>query len=96
MLQQSWVLPVWLEGDVVIAGHLTEVLLQLFEELLVAFGLIQRHKGVDVGKLPPGDWLKKERTVRKVFSETLHVDHGESCHEGGFFRSPKHFHYNWR
>lgn len=53
------VVPVWLEGDVVIAGHLTEVPLQLFEELLVAISLIQRHEGVDVGKLIPGDWLRR-------------------------------------
>lgn len=58
---KRWVLPVWLEGDVVIARHLTEVPLQLSEELLVAIGLIQRHEGVDVGKLPPGDWLKKKK-----------------------------------
>lgn len=58
MLHQRWVVPVWLEGDVVIACHLTEVLLQLSEELLVAVSLVQRHEGVDVGKLPPGDWLQ--------------------------------------
>lgn len=52
------VVPVRLEGDVVIAGHLTEVPLQLSEELLVAIGLIQRHEGVDVCKLIPGDWLR--------------------------------------
>lgn len=51
-------LPVWLEGDFVIARHLAEVLLQLSEKFLVALSLIQRHKGVDVGKLPPGDGLK--------------------------------------
>ncbi len=74
---KRWVLPVWLEGDAVIARHLAEVLLQLSEELLVAISLIQRHEGVDVGKLPPGDWLKKERTAvsRREwnFPKPLHV-----------------------
>lgn len=55
--------PVWLEGDVVVASHLTEVPFQLSEELLVAISLIQRHEGMNVGKLPPGDGLKRERTA---------------------------------
>ncbi|TNN44069.1 hypothetical protein EYF80_045726 [Liparis tanakae] len=37
-----------------------EVLLQLSEENLVAVRLIQRHEGVDVGKLPPGLQLNRE------------------------------------
>lgn len=53
-------LPVGLEGDLVVARHLTEVFLQLPEELLVALGLVQRHEGVDVGELPPGDGLNKQ------------------------------------
>lgn len=61
--ENGGVLPVGLEGDTVIARHLTEVLLQLFKENLVAISLIQRHEGVDVGKLAPGDWLKGEGTA---------------------------------
>lgn len=53
--------PVWLEGDFVVSRHLTEIPLQLPEELLVAFRLLQRHKGVNVGKLLPGDWLREQR-----------------------------------
>lgn len=51
-------LPVGLEGDLVIASHLTEVLLQLPEELLVTLSLVQGTEGVKVGKLLPGDGLK--------------------------------------
>lgn len=66
--------PVWLEGDVVIASDLTEVPLQLSEELLVAISLIQRHEGMNVGKLPPGDRLKTERTaVSRSFISTISV-----------------------
>lgn len=53
--------PVWLEGDFVVAGHLTKILLQLSEELLVTLRLVQWHKGVNVGKLLPGDWLWEQR-----------------------------------
>lgn len=53
--------PVRLEGDAVITRHLAEVPLQLSEKLLVAFSLIQRHEGVNVGKLPPGDGLREKR-----------------------------------
>lgn len=62
--------PVWLEGDAVITRHLAEVLLQLSEKLLVAFSLIQRHEGVNVGKLPPGDGLRENRMAveRRLFS----------------------------
>lgn len=52
-------LPVGLEGDLVIASHLTEVLLQLPEELLVTLSLVQGTEGVKVGKLIPGDGLKQ-------------------------------------
>lgn len=58
--------PVRLEGDLVVARHLAEVLLQLPEELLVALGLLQRHKRVDVGKLPPGDRLRQSRERQLV------------------------------
>ena len=63
--------PVGLEGDLVIARHLTEVPLQLSEELLVALCLIQRHERVDVGKLPPGDGLKKEEQGKFNFPKQL-------------------------
>lgn len=66
VLKQRWGLPVWLEGDLVIARHLTEVLLQLPEKVLVALSLIQRHKGMDVGKLSPGDGLKKKKGVSRT------------------------------
>ena len=52
-------LPVGLEGDLIIASHLTEVLLQLPEELLVTLSLVQGTKGMKVGKLIPGDGLKQ-------------------------------------
>lgn len=52
------------------------------EELLVAIGLIQRHEGVNVGKLPPGDRLKKERTAVSLrefsFPKLLHLEHEKS------------------
>lgn len=62
--------PVWLEGDFVVARHLTKIFLQLSEELLVTFCLVQRHKGVNVGKLVPGDWLQERRRERFFFSLT--------------------------
>lgn len=65
--------PVWLEGDAVITCHLAEVLLQLSEQLLVAFSLVQRHKGVNVGKLPPGDGLREEGTAVKRWLISFHV-----------------------
>ena len=55
------VLPVGLKGDVVIACDLTQVPLQLPEELLIPLGLIQGHKRMHVGKLLPGDGLRRER-----------------------------------
>lgn len=64
--------PVWLEGDFVVAGHLTQILLQLSEELLVTFCLVQGHKGVNVGELVPGDWLQGgERSVFVRFTMTI-------------------------
>lgn len=65
--------PVRLEGDAVITCHLAEVLLQLSEKLLVAFSLIQRHKGVNVGKLPPGDGLREEGTAVKRWLFSSHM-----------------------
>lgn len=64
--------PVWLEGDFVVSGHLTKILLQLSEELLVTFCLVQRHKGVNVGKLLPGDWLQEQRNVFFFFFSDFH------------------------
>lgn len=69
--------PVWLEGDAVITCHLAEVLLQLSEELLVAFSLIQRHEGVNVGELPPGDGLQEEGTAVKRW---LLLSHATGSH----------------
>lgn len=65
--------PVWLERDAVITCDLTQVLLQLSEKLLVAFSLIQRHEGVNVGKLPPGDGLREERTAEKRWLFSNHM-----------------------
>lgn len=65
--------PVWLERDAVITCHLTQVLLQLSEKLLVAFSLIQRHEGVNVGKLPPGNGLREERTAEKRWLFSNHM-----------------------
>lgn len=59
--------PVRLERDAVITCHLAQVPLQLSEKLLVAFSLIQRYEGVNVGKLPPGDGLRKERMAVEWF-----------------------------
>ena len=63
-------MPVGLKGDVVVACDLTQVPLQLFEELLIALGLIQGHKRVHVGKLLPGDGLRRERENREERDES--------------------------
>lgn len=73
------ILPVGLEGDLVIARHLTEIPLQLSEELLVALCLIQRHKRVDVGKLPPGDGLKKGEQGKFNFPRQLYASLSDHC-----------------
>lgn len=57
--------PVGLEGDLVVSGDFTQVPLQLCEQLLVALGLVQRHKRVHVGKLLPGDGLHKRQDQLK-------------------------------
>lgn len=63
-------LPVWLKRDLVISCDLTKILFQLMEELLITLGLVQRHKGVDVSELPPGDWLSmSEKKKEKHFHE---------------------------
>ena len=45
----------------VIACELTQILLKLSEKLLVPLSLVQRHKGVDVGKFTPCNWLKSKK-----------------------------------
>lgn len=51
------------------------------EELLVAVSLIQRHERVNIGKLPPGDRLKEDRTavsrIELNFPKLLYLDHGK-------------------
>lgn len=57
--------PVWLKGDLVISCDLTKIFFQLLEELLITLCLIQRHKGVDVSKLLPGDRLSMSKKKKK-------------------------------
>ena len=48
---QPWFRPVWLEAELVIAGQLTEVPLQLLQEFLVAHGLLRGDEGVELAEL---------------------------------------------
>lgn len=80
--------PVWLERDLVIARHLTEVFLQLSEEFLVALCLIQGHERMDVGKLPPCDGLSEDTAVRHNDSKAFHVTPEENWKTSSCFYSP--------
>lgn len=72
-LQQTQCVPVWLKGDLVISCDLTKILFQLLKQLLITFCLVQRHKWVNVSKLPPGDWLsmRAKKTKQSVFMNEL-------------------------